>query len=150
MGLTGGVRNPTRKLFHMEHAIAPVIQGKYVVDLSRQSLGDKGERKGRRISVLRLASGEVDRFPQQTARRACLKPTHFKPEIKQAIAQTGRRIPHSSASLILQADMQQAAHERARRHDDRSSLDTQTEIALNATRSVVVSQDSDCIALLDI
>ena len=87
MRLLGGVRNPTRQLFHVELAFTNRIQCEYLLLASTDLLGIEGEPTGRFVAELNGASCEIDGAAIQTARRACFESTYFETHFLQARAQ---------------------------------------------------------------
>ena len=134
----------------MEHAVLPMVQGENIVELTGQSLGDERKRNRRGIAGLRLAPGEVDALSEQTAGGARLETTDFKSQIAEGVAQRGGGVAHSATGLVLKTHMQQSAHERARRDDDRPCIHAQPEICFDAASAVVVGYDSDGISLFEV
>ena len=80
------VGDPAVELFHVEHAIPPLIEGKDVPLPRPQRLREVREEAGRGVPPLSVAHGEIDGPGIEPARGAGLKPPHFKAEGPQTVA----------------------------------------------------------------
>src|SRR5208282_4515087 len=106
-------RDPAGNLFHVEQIVATPVEGKQIVRPFSQFRAAKRKARRRLVPILPFTPGEVDRTPVQPAGRTSLKPANFKPELTQTLAQGRCRVPHPSATLVLQSHMQQTSHKRS-------------------------------------
>ena len=132
-----GVGGPAGDLFHVEHAVAPLVEGKKIAWAAfRQAFGPERKRRRRIVARVKFAPREIDRAPVETAGRARLETPNLEAEFAQTVAERAGSIAHPSASLVLLADVQQPAHERPRGHHDRPRAQPDAEVRLDALRAV--------------
>ena len=127
-----GAGRPAGQLFHVEHAVAPFVEGEKIVRLAGQPFGPEREHRRRMVAGMQLALCEVDGAPVEAAGSTRLETRHLEAEFAQAVAERGHGVAHASAGLILQADVQQAAHERAGRDDHRACEQPDAERGVHA------------------
>ncbi len=86
----------------------------------------------------------------QPTRGSSFEPRDLEAEFLQIVAERGNRIAHPSAGLVLQPDVQKAAHESARRHDHRATANLEPEVRLDAACAIFIHENPDDIALLEV
>ena len=113
-----GVGDPTGQLFHVERRVGPAVQGEDVVLAKRLDL--RAERKTGRgfVALLAFTLRKIDRAAVQPAGRSRFETPHFESEPSQIVAQSGGRIAHATALLVLHPDVHQTSHESASGDDD--------------------------------
>ena len=79
-----------------------------------------------------------------------LESADLKTQVFQVVAQRRKAVSHPTARLVLQAHVQQPAHESSRSDNDSSTFDHQPEVRLNATSAVIANQNPDDVSLLQI
>ncbi len=149
MGGSIGVSDPAGKLFHVEPVILPRVEGEDLVGLSLEGVGDEGERDWWVVADLWFADGEVNSPAVEPCRRAGFEAAKFKSEVAQTVTEGGRGVPHSTAFLILETNMEESAHECSSGHDDGSSEGAVAKVGLHPRDGVVGGEDADGISLAE-
>ena len=85
--LLSGVGNPAGQLFHVELAVANLVQCKDFTYATADLLRIEGKPGGRFITELNRATRKINRSPIQAARRASLESPHSKTHLLQICAQ---------------------------------------------------------------
>ena len=84
-----------------------------VVAVFRHDPREKAERRRRAISGLDLALGEVDAAAVDAAGGAGFEALDGETQLLQTVGQGGNTVAHATSGLVLQADMEEPAHEGA-------------------------------------
>ena len=161
VGLRRGVGDPAGNLFHVEHFRPPAVEGEQGtaaqfraggsrIGLFIDAAGQVAEGRWRAVAGLDFALGEVDAAAVDAAGGAGFEAFHLKTELLEAVRQGGNGVAHASTRLVLQADMEQAAHEGARGNDHGLGLVDHAQAGADAGHLVVRHQNLGGVALVQV
>ncbi len=134
VGAGVGMGDPARYLFHVELSVRQAVQRENVVRAPFEQFGHESEGRRRLIAILALARLKINRSSGEPAWGAGFETADLKPEFPEAVAQGGGGVAHPPAGLVLEADMEQPAHESAGGDDNRAAMVTDAEVGLDAGR----------------